>query len=611
MDNNELEQILGQEGFSSLDRHFARFMLRLADGAEPALGLAAALVSRQAGRGHVCLDLAESAGQPLAAVVPEIAVTARCPDLAHWLRLLRESKVVGQQGDFTPLVLDGARLYLHRYWEYEQEVAAGLLHRARSRLAAPQPVRLRTALDRLFPDRAEGEMDWQRAAAAVCALRQLCIISGGPGTGKTHTVVRIMALLQELAAPDALRIGLAAPTGKAAGRLQEAIRLAKSDLDLAPEILAAIPDEAKTIHRLLGVRRGSPAFRHHRANPLSLDILIVDEASMVDLALMAKLLRALPAGARLVLLGDKDQLASVEAGAVLGDLCGGSTVSRFSSELAGQLTDLGFREVPVGEQGGAELTDCLVLLAKSYRFHPDSGIGRLARAVNAGAIDEAVASLADASTASEVCWRPEAGQESSDLAERIIAGYRPYLQASSPEAAFAVFDSFRVLTPHRQGKTGTTSLNGWIEQLLNAARLIRPDREGSWYAGRPVLITSNNYSLGLYNGDIGLTLPDDSGRLRVFFPAGAGGFRAVSPARLSGHETAYALTVHKSQGSEFEQVLLLLPEQSSPVLTRELVYTALTRARSRFELWGGEAVLRTAVAEQTKRSSGLRDLLWK
>jgi exodeoxyribonuclease V alpha subunit len=605
MDYPESEQVLAQAEFSSLDKHFARFLLRLSGKDDPALGLAAALVSRQRSQGHTCLDLAAVAGRSPG----EASEGVRCPDLPEWQLLLQASGVIGASGDFAPLVLAGSRLYLHRYWKYEQEVAAALLARSRERPALPGRDRMADALGRLFSQPAMPVPDWQKTAAAVTAFRQLCIISGGPGTGKTHTVVRVIALLQDLAAPASLRIGLAAPTGKAAVRLQEAVRKARGQLASEVGILGFIPEEATTIHRLLGVRRDTPGFRHRRDNPLPLDLLVVDEASMVDLALMASLLDALPPEARLVLLGDKDQLASVEAGAVLGDIWGDKNADRFSASLTADLMAVGCKGLPTETTQEEGLADTLVMLERSYRFGPASGIANLARSVNAGDFEGALAWLLD-ERFGDVCWWPAAEKELPELAGRIVGGYRPYLQADNPVEAFAAFGRFRVLTPLRQGKIGTTGLNELIERYLNRAGLIKQVRGNSWYRGRPVMITCNHYGLGLYNGDIGLTLPDGEGNLRVFFPAADGSLRSLAPARLPAHETAFVLTVHKSQGSEFEEVLLLLPEEISPVLTRELIYTAVTRARSRFELWGKEAILRAAVSLRTRRSSGLRELLW-
>ena len=609
-EHSALEQFLRQEGFSSLDGHFARFVMRLAGRqAHPALGLAAALVSRQTAEGHVCLDLAEIAGRSLpGAEAAGPGLDPPCPRLEEWLSVLPASGVVGEPGAVAPLVLDGTRLYLHRYWEDEQEVAAGLLGLSEAPPEPPDWSRLKEGLSRLFPPAQGGELDWQGVAAAVALLKKLCIVTGGPGTGKTHTVVKIMALLQESAAPYFLRLEFAAPTGKAAGRLQEAVRQAKQRVPLSSEVLAHIPEQAKTIHRLLGRRQGATSFRYNRNNPLPLDVLIVDEASMIDLALMARLLAALPAEARLILLGDKDQLASVEAGAILGDLCQGQTAGYFSAEMAGCLGRLDLPGVPLAPGKPSPLTDRLVQLEQSYRFGSASGIGRLARAVNAGDTDRALACLKDEAFP-DVGWRiPD--NDAVALAARVVEGYRSYLEAPDPVAAFAVFVNFRLLTALRQGRSGAAGLNQWAERQLAQAGLIVPARGEQWYRGRPVMVTRNHYQLGVYNGDIGLTWPDEEGRLRVFFPAPDGSLRSIAPARLPEHETAYALTVHKSQGSEFDEVLLLLPEQDSPVLTRELLYTAVTRARSRFELWGTESVFRAAVAAQVRRGSGLRDLLW-
>jgi exodeoxyribonuclease V alpha subunit len=502
-------------------------------------------------------------------------------------------------GAGRPLVLDGAgRLYLRRYWEHERSLAAALATRAAIELEVDAP-RLRADLARLFPD--DGTTpSWQKVAAATAVLRALCVVSGGPGTGKTSTVVRVLALLGgQTAAP--LRIGLVAPTGKAAARLQEAIRTARAGLPVADDVKARIPDETSTIHRLLGVRRDSTALRHGPERPLALDVLVVDEASMVDLALMARLVAALPVRARLLLLGDRDQLASVEAGAVLGDVCG--PAPGFSVAFRTRIEALVGTTLPAGSPSRSPLADCVVLLARSHRFGEASGIGRLAAAVNRGAADDAAALLDDASVAD--VRRADGGDD--ELVRMSAAGYAEYhARVSAGAAAARVFDafrSFRVLCAHRRGPRGAEVLN---------ARLADAAGGREWYPGRPVLITENDYALRLFNGDVGIALPDPDadGRLRVFFEGDAGRLRRIPSVRLPAHETAYATTIHKSQGSEFARVLIVLPSEDSRILTRELLYTGITRAREAVTVWSGTAVLGAAVSRRLARSSGLRDVLW-
>ncbi|MFU8856364.1 MAG: exodeoxyribonuclease V subunit alpha [Deferrisomatales bacterium] len=605
----------GGTAFSPLDLHFGRFLEELEGRPCPELRLAAALTSRAVGAGHVCLDLAAAAR---GADGP-----APCPDLGAWVRALRGTRAVGEPGAFAPLVLDPAgRLYLHRYWAYEDRLVRYLKERVGAFAPAGPPERVREALDRLFPAPGEGgeggregEPDWQRVAGAVAACRPFCVVSGGPGTGKTTTVVQILALFALLRPERPPRMALAAPTGKAASRLQESVRAAKGRLAAEPgrEAAAAIPEEVSTVHRLLGAVPKTPRFRHGGDDPLPHDVVVVDEASMVDLPLMAKLVDALRPEARLLLLGDKDQLASVQAGAVLGDLCGGEAVGRFSARLAGLVS--GSSGDDLGPWGGATeregLADSVVLLRKSYRFGEGSGIGRASRLVNGGDGAGALGVLGEPGSA-DTAWAPVPPAErlAAALREPVLRGYRGVVTAAEPGAAHEAFGRFQILCALRNSAYGVEAVNRLAEGLLAAEGLIEP--QGSWYSGRPVLVTENDYRVGLFNGDVGIALRDPSagGALLVFFPAPDGALRRVPPARVPHHETAYAMTVHKSQGSEFEEVLLLLGPHPSRVLTRELVYTGLTRARRRVEVWGTEAVFREAVSRRVERSSGLRDALW-
>lgn len=570
-------------GFSELDHHFGRLMNDLAKQPGDELLLAAALVSQQRGEGHTCLDLKRVAGCSLPLVMLETEATpTMLPELGAWTDSLRASGVVGRPGDFTPLVLDDThRLYLHRYWRYEADLAAAIRARA-VRLSDVDATQLDASLERLFPA-ADTKFDGQREAVRTAATRAFSVITGGPGTGKTRTVVWLLAVLLAQAGEHTLRIALAAPTGKAAARIAESVRKAKAELPCDPALKARLPDEATTIHRLLGSIPNSPRFRHDATNPLAVDVVVVDEASMVDLALMAKLFAALPPSARIVLVGDKDQLASVEAGNVLGEICAAA----------------GSDEAP--------LTACVVELKRNWRFAAEAGLQILSRAVNAGDISSALAELRK----NPSTWRalPPPPALPAALREVVLRGFGDALRERDPATALSALNRFRVLAAVRRGPFGLEHLNTVCEELLERAGLIR--RNGPWYAGRPVLVTRNDPATHLFNGDVGITLPDAEDELRVFFALADGTVRAFAPARLPAHETVFAMTVHKSQGSEFDRVLLVLPERDSPLLTRELLYTGLTRAKSSVELWADEAILRSAMARCVQRASGLGDALAK
>lgn len=683
----EVDLAVATARLRELDRALLHFLAAEAPGAQPLALLAAVLASHELGQGHACIDLGrvlalahDTGPGPTRTPLP-LDVDLRDLDLHRWRAALDDPDLVGSGAGDTPLVCQGPRVYLRRYWQYECEVRNALQQRIDPALAAvpvPPAQALREALDVLFPTPdATGQVtpNWQKLACALAARSAFSIITGGPGTGKTTTVVRLLALLQHLALhPDAgstgraLRIRLAAPTGKAAARLNESIAGAVRalPLDALPQsqgLREHIPTEVTTLHRLLGSRPDSRRFRHDAWHPLALDVLVIDEASMIDLEMMASVLAALPRSARLVLLGDRDQLASVEAGAVLGELCARARAGHYTP-ATGEWLAQAAGEVPPPElvdPHGQALDQVVTMLRHSHRFGAHSGIGQLAEAVNSGQVaalravwqaghsDIARLDLSENGSANGSDPAASASPWHSLVVDGAggtggtegPSGYRHYLEclARLQPAADAdsdpgddtvwdqwardvlqAFGQFQVLCAVRNGPWGVEGLNDRIARLLRRDGLI-PATQG-WYPGRPVLVTRNDYGLGLMNGDVGITLArpvagskaDGGARiaLRVAFAAGDGSqaIKWVLPSRLQAVETVYAMTVHKSQGSEFAHAALILPEELNPVLTRELVYTGITRARRWFTL--AEAapdarVLERAITRRVQRASGLLD----
>jgi exodeoxyribonuclease V alpha subunit len=619
MPTNNL-QMLYQEGLlTELDLHFAGFMSSLAGEIDPDFSLAAALVSSSCGKGDVCLDLSSVAGRNiLTENMGQQPVV--CPPLVSWRSKLESNAVVGKPGDKCPLILDDQnRLYLYRYWNYERQLAHSIQMRARQRSADIDIKLLNGGLKRLFPEISRKGTDWQKVACLTALFKKICIISGGPGSGKTFTVTKILALLIEQYPGNKFRILLAAPTGKAATRLAESILEAKTQLNCSPTLINAIPQDVLTIHRMLRVKKGSSYFYFNRENPLPADVVIIDEASMVDLALMSKIVQAMPETARLVLIGDKDQLASVEAGAVLGDICDRDNRHGFSESYCTHIQKMTDHKINITagpRSPKAGLNDCLVNLTGSYRFGSRSDIGELSLSVNQGDARQALALLKNTTKPTISLAVTESANDLFHLIKaELTHGQVEYLNTRDPDRALKLFNRFTFLCALRIGPFGVQAVNWIIEHILIQNELIRPDRfsDNPWYKGRPVLVTSNDYNLGLFNGDIGITLPDTGpgrDKLCVFFPGDAGQPRRFSPYVLPAHETVYAMTVHKSQGSEFENVILVLPDRDSPVLTRELIYTAITRARKTIKVLGNENIILSAISKKIERKSGLRDALW-
>lgn len=713
----ELLKLWEQERLlTPLDRHFALEMslLHPSDSQQPLFVLLCALLSQQLSSQHSCLVLAHIVPlNPMAEQNSHCKITLSLEALTE---TLQSFDAVGQAGSNKPLIFDNGRLYLQRYHQFETSVAASLIRLSGSvsrhlseeanHQEQTQTAKLRSLLDQLFPatvsdpyslttnvlttsvitksddTQSTAPIDWQKVATATALGKKLAVITGGPGTGKTTTVTKLLLLLQMESQQE---IRLVAPTGKAAARLSESIKASKARLakelsahtDVVDEAcnrnnqdfltaLGRIPEEASTLHRLLGVIPNSPHFRHNQGNLLRLDLLIVDEASMVDLPMMYKLLSALPEHASLILLGDQDQLASVEAGAVLADICAGlkmpvepnnlaqnNTASnnsalwqmRYSKEQAERLSALTGFELTPYISDAPKLGDSLCMLMHSHRFKGDAGIGQLASAVNRADLQGILQvwqqgpaelswlehNMAVSQTQAKVS-EPANNMGLNLLLEQACQQYGIYLSALNsdvnisdesqsdlskrPSTAEIIesFNQYRILCAMRSGDYGVEGINQYVTQALANAKLIKPLQE--FYLGRPIIIQSNDYNLGLFNGDIGLILQDEDKpeRLMAHFIKADGSLLKVLPARLPSHETCYAMTVHKSQGSEFSRVALVLPPNPSlaqwQLLTKELVYTAITLAKVHFACLGTQHVFERASSQATQRASGLADRLW-
>ncbi len=594
-----LNQLLATRVLRPIDVQTGRMLARMSGVESQELPIAAAFSSWATGQGHTCLPLSA-----LSVRLTEAGLDgSRFTDLAAVRQSLLATPVVGRPGDHCPLVLDTAdRLYLLRFFRYEQTIAHALRTRTLGiePLAAAEPEAM---LAELFPTVGQPPtaIDWQRTAAALALLKRFVVISGGPGTGKTYTVARILAALAALT-PKKLRIGLAAPTGKAALRLQQSIRTAKTTLP--PQWAESIPDQAKTLHRLLGFRTSPPGFTYHRTNPLHLDLLLLDEASMIDVPLMAAMLDALPPSCRIILLGDRDQLTSVEAGNLFGDICGSGDAG-WSSALTAALQPLTGATYDTAKSPDA-IADAIVLLRTSHRFRESSGISALSRAVNAGLGEALEAILARAYP--DVQIEEQTGpNQTTWLRQQLERFFNPLFTAPSAAAALQEMEQRRILCTLREGPSGVDGINQLTEQVFRRLGVIKAGER--CYRGMPIIILRNDYNLHLFNGDTGIIWPDAQGTLQAWFPQTEDTIRPISLARLPPWQTSYAITVHKSQGSEFGEVLLLLPHEDVPILSRELLYTGITRARESLTVFGRKELLVRAIERRVVRYSGLGDAL--
>ena len=606
---NALDQWLREGWLRPIDHALGASLARLRPETPEAVALAAALASRALAFGHSRVPL-DRVTELFAEIAPERAPPP-LPATASWSASLLASPYLSDgrdDGSGRPLVFAAGGIALRRYHDYEVRLARALRALRGPVEPAVDPEWLRERIAALFQRDANAGLDRQALAAALAQFERLVLLTGGPGTGKTTTVARVLALAVDAARRRdvRLRVALAAPTGKAAARLSEALRESYAQLHAQGRIDAALhdllPRAASTLHRLLGGRPDSVRFRHDEAHPLPADFVVVDEASMVDLPLMCKLVTALAPSTRLILLGDRDQLPSVETGDVLAALCDAAgpgtawpraTANRLAAVLGVDV-----------EERALSMPLTRVELDRNRRQSEALDVSGLSAAIRSGDAETALAGLrADAYRG--VRWR--SGRDAALAAfvlEHALTHHREVACAPDVATALSMLRRHRVLTAVREGEAGSRTLNARI-----AIALQRPGaREDAFFHGRPLIIRENSYRHGLYNGDVGLVWLDADGAMRVWFETDSGP-RAWLPAALPAHESAFALTVHKSQGSEFDDVLLVLPERSVRVASRELLYTGITRARRSLTLWANETVLAEAIARRAQRWSGLADRL--
>ena len=679
-----LKKLQSYGAIRALDYQFSQFIFR--QGQQEGDAWLAAVLSYELGCGRTCVPLLDGRGAVLTAHLLSFLSSVNGSEIQvsllssiDWVQLISRSELIGSPGDKTPMIFDGKRLYLYRYWFYEVALAKYLVRFSQAKLPAKKKInQIKSRLDRLFSrdydqilheakallqedlkirrlvsekleiihsDLVDWDkvvatvktantsrdlilldelvplsmtLNWQKVAASVVMSRSLTIISGGPGTGKTTTIAKILAVLVEVEMSTGYLpvVKLAAPTGKASARLTESISSVISTLTIDPNIKAQIPTQAITLHRLLGATPDGANFYYGENNPLPLDILIVDEASMVNSFVMYKLFSALAASAKIIFLGDKDQLASVDAGAILGDLCAlqRDGYSEYQSSIIERLT--GFKaDAFTGNLSSPPIADNICVLNKNYRFRTHSGISELATAVNQGSTQDVQKVFA--AGYDDIKMIPLSASNIDSIVKSLVHQYEKYFDVLADSSinddlararrALQIFSSFRVLCAVRIGSLGVIAINQRIEQMLQRSRKICS--EEGWYEGRPVIVNKNDYSLGIYNGDIGLCMKDVVGHIKVYFELRHGRFEGIPPSQLPDHETAYAMTVHKSQGSEFDEILLVLPADYSPIVTRELIYTGITRARSSLTLITSMVALERGIKIVARQAGGLLDLL--
>lgn len=554
------------------------------------------LLSKGLNEGHICLSLDQIDLDELSAAGFDRKLSHNDLDNAEW---------VGNENEYLPLILHQNRLYFQRYFQYESmvlnQIKNWVVQGKENRKAMQQQLLAKKEwIQHLFPMEKKG-VNWQQIAALSSVLNQFSIITGGPGTGKTTTLAKVLYILYALQ-PE-MKVALAAPTGKAAARMAESLKAAGAQF---PEIQSKFESlTPSTLHRLLKPQKNSIYFRHNAENPLPYDLVIVDESSMIDLALFAKLLQATRPSTKIIFLGDKDQLASVEAGSLFGDLC---LAQKKLNQFSAATVDFMNAFIPdKNHQLGPEHTtesnhllfEHIVELQVSHRFSDEEGIGKLSKAILQNQT-ELLEGFFD--NQEERVKMDE--ENTSKVFEEFIEGFRTYIEEKDTALALRKLNDLKVLCAIREGQFGLYALNDRIQKYLQTKGWLQLTTE--FYENRPIIINQNNYELGLFNGDIGLVRKDENGVLKVWFESKENELKSVLPALIDAADTVFAMTIHKSQGSEFNEVLVVLPEQENlPLLTRELLYTAVTRARERVILQGAKNVVLSSAKKRVERGSGI------
>ncbi len=609
--SNLLTQAVSVGELRPFDIQFAEYITAAnGDGEIAELSLAAALASYRLSLGDTSFAIDNAAHFGLFSH-PDIDASLReVPTPGSWREVLLAQSVVQEVAedivDLTdheveaPLILDKHnRLYLSRYWQFEQS----LLSILQSWVDAPSPevdaALLTQQLKLVFNN--STETDWQKVAAAVAAIKKFCVITGGPGTGKTYTVAAVLSVLHSLNGNQAdMKVALAAPTGKAAARLTESLQSSQ----VLPDAYRCL--EAVTLHRLMGLIPGKTTSRFHAENPLPHDVVIIDEASMIDLPLMVRTLSAVSEDSRLILLGDKDQLASVESGMVLADICGMQTRTQLSSRITDELRAKADIDVAPAANPKSPVADHIIYLNKSHRADDQSGIAGLSEAINSGDVDASLEYFSSDQYPALQTLDHRMQNIDQMLLEHVLPCYQSLVSVSEPESALEKMKEVCVLCALKRGRSGADGINQRARAMLQEQQIITADSAN--YHGKPVLVTENNAAQKLFNGDYGISWQCGKD-LKVYFP-GESGVRAIAPSRLPRHETFYAMTVHKSQGSEYDSVIVILPDSDSPLLTRELLYTAVTRARKKVTVIANTEQLAQAITVRSQRQSGILGVLW-